>query len=151
MLCRAWQRVVRRYSVFSALYPKIQFTTLNMIYNQFPFLSSPIGGRNQRFLHLTLFSAHMGLFSAFFTAGHRKYRQEQSSMHKEIAVDQISPLLPLLMRSISGFVTDFRLQIFAPPCRQLTLQMSAGCRTLVAHLLGLSYNEKKRSQKLNLV
>lgn len=88
ILCRAWHRVVRRgLDICSKLFPKFQFTTLNMIYNQFlSFLSSPVRGRNQSFLHLTFVSPCTGLFSAFFASGHRKYRKERSSVDEEIAV-----------------------------------------------------------------
>lgn len=72
--------------------PEFQFTTLNTTCAQLlSSLSSPIRGRNQRFLHLTVFSAHRKMFSTFFTSDHRKYRQETSSVDKEIAVWESFP------------------------------------------------------------
>ncbi|KAK2524246.1 Adarb2 [Columba livia] len=40
-------------------------------------------GKNQRFLHLTFVSTHIGLFSDFLASGHSKYSQERSLMYKE--------------------------------------------------------------------
>lgn len=97
------------------LYAKFQFTTLNAIYDIFlSLLSSRVRRRNQRLLHLSFVSAHVGLFSAFLPSDHRKQRQERSSVEKEIAVWGPFPPPAPLKTSVGGVGATFQTPSVCP-------------------------------------